>query len=164
MPEQSSRQNKVYTEATATIAFVTTTRDDAEYLMISFLSRRGLDQHGSPRYEELRRKVASWRARVTVSYRVHGGWKSDFIKKIESDALDAGIEIRELDVVIDRHEIPDECPRPNCVPCGEAVAALTRGSRKAVKDTAPPPPPPSEIEKEPEQTVRRLNIFRRRNV
>ncbi|HEY6018827.1 MAG TPA: hypothetical protein VIY48_02750 [Candidatus Paceibacterota bacterium] len=161
MSESSSKlRTKLYTEAVATISFVAMNRGDAEHLTINFLSRKGLLQHGNPKFQTLTR--GRCRATTTVSYRVHGGWKSDFVKKIEADANDAGIEITDIEVILERKEMPDQCPRSECIPCSAAVARLTRGYRAApVKDVPPEnDDEPAKVDADPQRS--RFSIFRRK--
>jgi hypothetical protein len=109
-------KKKVYAEVHATIRFKTDSKDSALKLAEHFLKRRGI--LGT---FETEGKGRSTRVTMTVTYRVHGGWRSDFIRKIEYDAKDLGVEVRDLDINTERNEIPDQCPRKECLPCARAI-------------------------------------------
>lgn len=116
--EQSAKiRKKLYAQISATITFIGKNRDDVERLTSNFLQRRGISIVGTPSFYSAEHRRGKMVVTFTVTYRVHGGWRSDFIRKIEQDALDLGIEITDLDVTVRRQEIPEACPRKDCGPC-----------------------------------------------
>lgn len=121
-----SRRKKLFALVEATITPTVRTREDAERLAKAFLSRRGL----IPVEETVIGSnsgtfgAKTWYARIKVTYKVHGGWRSDFVRKVTLDAQELSIEILALDVEAIRTEIPNECPRKECVPC-----MIARGER-----------------------------------
>lgn len=111
--------NKLYAEVTAGIAF-NASEKDAERLYAHFTARRGI----TVRKSLTKTAIAGKRWMFEVTYRVHGGWKSDFAKKLETDATDTGVAIPGLEIVITRKEIPEECPRKECTACSFALRAV----------------------------------------
>lgn len=111
------RKKKVYAEVSATITYIADTKDNAVKLAEHFLSRRGIE--GS--YELLEEAKRSATVKMHVVYRVHGGWRSDFVRKIEYDARDLGVTLYNFTVDAARVEIPEQCPRKECSPCAHAV-------------------------------------------
>lgn len=110
-------RKKLYAEVTAQITFLAPTSEDAEKLRGNFLQRRGIVLVDAGKLERLNVHRKSTRSTFTVTYKVHGGWRSDFIKKLEQDAIDTGVPVTELEVTVSRREIPEECPRKDCGPC-----------------------------------------------
>jgi hypothetical protein len=127
----SKIRKKLYAEVTATISFTTKSEEDATKLTSNFLERRGIELTEGPQYTEVKRKGPTT-SQFTVTYRVHGGWRSDFVKKMESDAIDMGVEIKDLEISVSRLEIPKECPRQSCGPC-----EFARGERDSPLETVP---------------------------
>lgn len=126
MTEDHERlQRKIYTEVAAEIA-VTTDAGDSDALVETFLMRKGIELASTVEHDTHPRKSTPplVTARFKVTYRVHGGWRSDFVKKIESDAADLGIIINGLLVEVERREIPERCPRKICVPCSIAMSPV----------------------------------------
>lgn len=121
------RKKKVFAEVQAVITLTAQTSKDAEALAEHFLKRRGITGSWS-------KKTANGKTvEVAATYRVHGGWASDFVRKITYDAADLGIDLKDLDVQTTRTEIPSECPRQECMPCAVALNPAA-----AVRDTSVP--------------------------
>lgn len=140
-------RKKVYAEVLAEIQFTAPSHDDAERLVTNFLARRGITQHGNVQYGKPGHKKTV-AVRFSASYRVHGGWPSDFVKKIESDASDMGTEVSNLQVSVTRTEIPAECPRKECFPCNWAVNPELR---------RPIPPAPDTLDSPDKETTEETN-------
>lgn len=115
-------RKKLYAEVIADISFTTKSREDAEKIVTNFHKRRGVVPVGETAYSSHRGSTA---VSFKVSYRVHGGWRSDFVKKMETDANDTGIAIENLEIMVHRTEIPNECPRRECPPCDFATGKTT---------------------------------------
>jgi len=120
MTEETTKQRKkVYAEVIAKISF-TGAEEDVLRIAAQFLGRRGITM----RSDIGRTKASPWSSAIRVdfevSYRVHGGWRSDIVRKIETDAADLGASFFDLEVEIQRTELPQECPRRECVPCAVA--------------------------------------------
>lgn len=129
MSDSPRIRKKVYAEATATISFVTKGDWPSTKLIKNFLGRRGISLVGDVIVEPLGRSLR-FRTTLTVRYRVHGGWRSDFVRKIEQDALDMRIDLQDLSVKVERREIPTECPRTECDPCriAQEIQIVASGS------------------------------------
>lgn len=115
-------QKKVYTEAIARISF-TASEVDAQRICDAFLARKGIELETISRSPQWRELVI---IDMTVKYRVHGGWRSDFLRKLQIDAQDLGLDL-DFTVNVERREIPRECPRKECVPCETARRMQDRG-------------------------------------
>jgi hypothetical protein len=116
--EDKKIRKKLYAQVEAEITFSTKSKDDAAQIVKNFYKRRGIVPLGDPVYESRRDSTV---VTFKVVYKVHGGWRSDFIKKVESDANDTGVAIENLEVLVIRTEIPKECPRRECPPCDFAT-------------------------------------------
>lgn len=126
----SKIRKKLFAEVTASIWFETAS-DRAEQLVEHFLARRGIELLNNVTYDtqKKRRTVVSF----NVRYKVHGGWRSDFVRKLEIDAADLGVELRNLTVEVVRREIPAECPRKECAPCAIALNPALAQVQTAIK-------------------------------
>lgn len=134
MPDQHTKiRKKLYAEVTARISFVTKGDTNAKRLVDNFLSRRGIVLVDEPTYESVDRWVQRFKVTFTVSYKVHGGWRSDFVKKIEQDSIDMKVEVEDLDIEVSRREIPEECPRKECPPC-DFVKGIVRVPRVSERE------------------------------
>jgi hypothetical protein len=106
------KHQKVYTRAVARIVL---TSPRAREVVARFLERREIDPVDQPIF-------AHGRAILTVAYTVHGGYYSDFVRKLGADADDLEAEITGLNVEVERIEIPMNCPRTECDICERAVS------------------------------------------
>ena len=154
----SKTRKKLYAEVLAKIWF-DAPADQIEQLVTHFLARRGIELVTDVGYVTAKkRKIASF----AVRYKVHGGWRSDFARKLEIDAKDLGVDLQNLNIEVSRREIPAECPRKECYPCSVAL-----DPRKAFEPASTPPiqvppqdrPGPVLTYDEPD-TVHRRKIFK----
>lgn len=119
--------NKIYAEVIADITF-DASRQDAEALYRHFAGRKSIETSDF-------KKITRGRWYFEAVYRVHGGWASDFVKKIEYDAQDAHVEPKNLVITTHRREIPEECPRKECRACSYVLDPSLR--LVAPKETKP---------------------------
>lgn len=110
--KKAPSKKKVFAEVRAVIDVSTDKREDTERLVRHFLQRRGIVETAPAEFAK-----SGKHAVMQVAYRVHGGWASDFMRKLTYDAKDLGIELIDLSVNTTRTEIPGECPRQECKPC-----------------------------------------------
>lgn len=150
-------KRKVYASVRAVITFSTKNRSDAEQLSSNFLSRKGITQHEDAVYSSDRKRTT---VTLVVDYRVHGGWRSDFVRKVEADASDLGIDVEDLSVEAERTEIPHECPRRECIPCSIAIDPSALYSFSRDKKTEPTDETLDNVEPEEDKSTR-WNPFRR---
>jgi hypothetical protein len=154
-------RKKIYAEATAIISFMGYDKQGLLNLTNNFLARRGIETIDSPTIRPVGKSGSLHRVHFAVKYRVHGGWRSDFIKKIDSDARDLNVEILDLLVEVTRREIPTECPRKACEPCQVAQGIfITR--QLAPSEILPPAVIPVDVPEVDDKPRRRfLGGFRK---
>ena len=128
MQEQPTKiRKKLFAEVTAKISFTTKGDHAAQTLVKNFLARKGIVLVDEPTYE-YDRWATRCKVTFTVTYKVHGGWRSDFVKKIEQDSVDMKVTVEDLEIDVSRREIPEECPRKECPPC-DFVKGIVRPPR-----------------------------------
>lgn len=144
-------RKKIYAKVFATITYKCKNDDEATRITNNFLKRRGIELVDAVHYEKVSLTRKETKVSFSVFYKVHGGWRSDFIKKMESDSIDTGVELTDVDILISRTEIPNECPRKECLPCSFARGERT-SAFKSIHDSSSRSAEPDTLEEtEPKQ-------------